>query len=780
MFLDLAISAQDEALGLDSARDLAFIMARTYPEAKTLEVYDQKLASTGERGKAFLKKALSAYESQGSLGTQSKLRERVLAVEDSAEGRSTILLESIQGVSKEYASIAHAQRVLEVLASIHLIPDSKKGSLEAASERVCRIFSETYAGRVRTPEKIEKPILALTLKKIFREHLKAFPKSKKKALFYKNWLDVCELEKDALCLVRVSDEFLADSISAGAKTSSEANSATIAAKARAMDARLLGLELLQSGPDSAKYRKRFTDELSARLADPSASNGDLAGAKLAQLQIEEKNISGALSTLETVFKRAPSHEHWYRLKWAQLQNKDYQSVLHGPEVFGIQQIAGSPDPRLNAVMAEAALGMAEVARKSGDLDTMGKSIERFETVSSDQSKVQIARDEWIGAFVEKKSYIEALGQMQRFPDSWHQRAEADLWKKLVLVSLIEKGEHEQAEVLLKIWPETRRTALEPQLDLMVRLYFSGARAIEYQRVHSLGENQRLVWLSTAVVSQPGWTLNYFSRFPAKSGEEKSILRLAYKFLGKEDPLDPARLEHERMAKKTTFELAVAQVAIPSQSGKNKLSLQKYTQLLQKAISQVKLRREEMVPALKGQPAEVQLRIIESQRGLEGSIAKAILGSPVPGTLKGAELEQYRNGLQELAQEYQAQIQELEKASAKIEEQQKELRLALEKQEGEKTLPALKNSDGLIPDEYTGKDSLMRNVLSMARSGNSWGALIEIERLRTKKQIEGLDFWRMRSWILARSESPFLLRYLYDELQDAQANEVISKWKELAK
>ncbi|MBU6375282.1 MAG: hypothetical protein KGQ59_04750, partial [Bdellovibrionales bacterium] len=780
-FLDLAVSAQDQALGLDSAKDLAFILARSVDEEKVLSIFEEKLSKTGERGRAFLKKALSAFEAQGTLGAQSRLRNRVFELETSNDAKASILLESLQGVSKEYASLAHAQRILEVLGVAQSIPETQKAVLESASEKVCRIFSETYSDKLKTPEKLTKPLLAGTLRKLFDSHLRVFPNSKRKTPLVKTWLDICELEKDAECLVQVSDRFLSEN-QKGEKVSP-------VLRARALDARILGLELLVAGPNSVQYRQRFIHELELKLADPNSKDGPIAGAKLAQIQIDEKDFKSARKTLEIVFKRQPTQEYWYRLKWVQLQEKDHSAVLSGPEVYGVQKIEGTPDTRLQSVIAEAALGLAEASRKAGDLTGMGKSIRRFESSSNDVAKVNVARDEWVAALFEKKAALAALQAIESFPGSWHARPEADSWKLALLSHFMESGEHASAQKVLKIWPENQRKKIDLQLELMIALFFSGARAVNYEQVRKLTDAQRSIWLSTGVLTQPGWVFNYFTRYPVSSPDEGALSGLAHRLLGKEDPLDPELKERARIQKKTPFEISISKIALPSSSSATKKSsLQKYTQSLQKGIAQIKIKREEMVASLKGQPAEVQIRIIMAQRALENAVAQAILQSPVPASLQSAELEQYQKGLQELAQEYQDQVKELEAAATKIEAKLQESKSEKLNQERSRTLPVLSKPDSLVPSKFLKSDSPLNSVFQMARSANAWGALIELERLHALKKIEGLDYRRIRAWVLAskegsegaRTQNFFLLRYLYDELSDSEAKVVISEWKELAR
>lgn len=776
-FLGIVHESKDEQFAMDAARDLAFVAARTRNEAQLLALFDQKLTSSGARGLAFLKKSTSTLESQGKLAARSPLRERTLSLEKDPSAKVAIQLDSIQGVSREYASLPHVERIFEVLAAAVSLPVEKRDPLEVSSEKVLRIFFETYAGRAKTPENISKPVIAATLKRHVAAHLKTFPKSKKKSQMIGILLDVCELEKDALCLVSVADQVIAESGGAAASASPIVE--------RARESRLFGLEILQAAPDAAEHpeiKEKYRSALAQRLADPRAKNGAVAGAKLAQLQVAEKNYVDAVQTLTAVLKRQPTQEYWYGLKWAQLQGGDFAGVMAQPQTIGIPTLTGVPDPRLNSVLAEATLKLASKSRETGDIAQMGANIRRFEQLAADPAKINLARDEWFETLLQKKALAEAIQRLAEFPPGWHRRPSAVALKSRLLALVIENGELSRISKWILDWAPGELKGPDSSLVLLGLLYWGGARSIPTERVRALDEVQRNVWLSTSVLAQPDWALSYFRRFAPVTQGERAMDALAHRLLGLAPPVDPTAprvVTHPP----TEFERAAAKVSFPG-----KLPISKHTRALQKVVAEIKALRARVVPALNGQTAEVQVRIIEAQKRLEQGAATAILGSPTPAGLATAQLNQYKDGLRALAAEFEAQVVELDSARQKIQAKIKESELALEAEERSKTLPALPNPDPLVPGEELVPEARCRNVIKLVRSQNIWGAAMELERLRSAKLVEDPAYWSVRTWIWAsregvapgqKKQSPVLRRYLFDELSDAGMKGVIEKWKTLA-
>ena len=71
---------------------------------------------------------------------------------------------------------------------------------------------------------------------------------------------------------------------------------------------------------------------------------------------------------------------------------------------------------------------------------------------------------------------------------------------------------------------------------------------------------------------------------------------------------------------------------------------------------------------------------------------------------------------------------------------------------------------------------------LIEAGNPWGAIMELERLRGRKTIDGEDYWKLRTWLLLstegapmrRTQGSMMLKYLYDELNDAGMKAIIEE------
>jgi hypothetical protein len=162
----------------------------------------------------------------------------------------------------------------------------------------------------------------------------------------------------------------------------------------------------------------------------------------------------------------------------------------------------------------------------------------------------------------------------------------------------------------------------------------------------------------------------------------------------------------------------------------------------------------------------------------------ILQSPVPKGLRPEQLAEYQEGLKQLASDHSAQIQQLEEARVKIELKADEQKRAQEAEDAAKTLPALSAPDRIVPSGQLRPEATAKNVVRMVRASNLWGALMELERLKAKKAVDGEDYWRLRAWVITSPRGPgaapfqqdILFRYVHDELTDAGMQQVIEDWK----
>jgi tetratricopeptide (TPR) repeat protein len=774
-FVNLVRQTRDKSLGVDASRDLAFFLARVRSEAQLLELYEEKLAVTKERGMAYLRKALATLEQQGRLQAVSPLRDRAFALETDPAGKVAILLDSIQGVAKEYASLVHAQRLLDVLSQAKKIPAEKREPLEAASERVCRVFSETHLGKAKTPERIEKAQLSAMTQKLISEHLRLFPASKRRIQLQEVWLDVCELDANAKCLVSISETMLADPQLQKPEAA--------AARTHAQDARMLGLEKLAATPEGAGQRKKFMAALAERLADPAAKNAAIAGARLAQIQVEQKQFDDAIETLAAVLRRSPTQEYWYSLKWAQLQAGKTKDVMAEPQSMGLPPLAGAPDPRLRSVLAEASLKLAADARGAGEVTQMGQYILKFEQLANDPAKANVARDEWMSSLFDKKAYPEVIKRLAEFPESWHQRQEAGAFKGRLLLELINAGQLQLIGSWLLKWPASQRKGPEHSLALLGLLYWGGVKSIPADRVRSLDEIQRNVWLSTSVVSNPDWARRYFSQYPAQTPSEKGMDTLSKRLSGLIPVANPAAVPAALPL--TDFERAASRIVFnPGGGSRRAPTPEQYTQAVQSLVVAVRAQREAMVPALKGKVGELQVRMLAAQKVLEQRAASAILSSPIPAGVTGPQLEQYQAGIKQLASEFEGQVRELDAAQMKLDSKLGELKATRDAEERNKVLPPLPKPDAIVAPSVFNADSNSRNCVRLVKGGNTWGALMELERLRAAKLAGDDDYWSLRAWVLAsslvgvgeRAKSEGLRRYLHDELSDAGQTKLIEMWR----
>ncbi|MCB0370364.1 MAG: hypothetical protein KDD45_13305, partial [Bdellovibrionales bacterium] len=205
---------------------------------------------------------------------------------------------------------------------------------------------------------------------------------------------------------------------------------------------------------------------------------------------------------------------------------------------------------------------------------------------------------------------------------------------------------------------------------------------------------------------------------------------------------------------------------------SKMKAKTYETYVVNNVDNIKFLRTRVLKSLKKATQKQKSRILTQMADVELKMAQSIKDSPPPDGLNEAQLLEYKNGLNDMAKEYEKQAQDFTTAKQEVD-------ASLKKQaddEAESILPVISEDDwSLSKNENFDKVSEIFNKISVK------AAMIFIDNLMFNKKIETSEYYNLKTWIILKLRPSESLRKLYhDELLQANQNEVIIKWKGLKK
>ena len=294
-------------------------------------------------------------------------------------------------------------------------------------------------------------------------------------------------------------------------------------------------------------------------------------------------------------------------------------------------------------------------------------------------------------------------------------------------------------------------------------------------IQGLAANRSLYIKSLLSLLRPAFAIDLFNKVKPASKAEKSYFLMALRFSG--DTLQPQMSTQQKRqlasllpseAKKpaSSAEKAYAKVKLPAAKGSPAV----YERALTAAVTAVRNARSLLKKDL-GKMDLVQKRsLFETAVRVEKQTGEAISKSPLPSGLGTEESKQYRDGLKELAGEFEKQSAEMEKLVAALDSSLKEQ----ERSEAESRLQSVAFESWPWPEgEETAR------LKALAEASQSVLFMVMLDRTLEKKKIGNKDYYWMRAGLFAtRGETALVRDYIGEELEKFGHADIVEKWRSL--
>lgn len=780
-FVELIKLAHDDDLGRESIRDLASVSAQRRTEQGTIDFSKEMFGNDPKARVEFLSSAFVNYQrglgqraagqkksdakagakkGDDEQGAQLIFAELLKLAQDPVK-RVQLWLEAIRNARRSHATRLHMAAFTSMRDDFASLPEDKiqnaLGSLgadvEGEMQALVWSFAETYAGRVENRDQIAKLEMAQNLQEIFRFYERYFPKASNRQAMYRLWMDVCADQKDSACVYKVSKKIQGDG---ELKTLHEDASVE----------QLAALERLSKEDDGGQYRQ----ELMATLEKMSQKKdfrrwADVAG-RLSGLYSAAGEHDKAVKLLHEVQTRSPSEAAFYRLQAARFQAGKFDEILSAQDAYKTE--------RLRSLTREASLKIAIRAQEKGDLAAYEAGIEKYLASGPEAQKELLVLHDHLQYLREKAGLDKAAARLALIPPA--KRASASLRDATVKIAieLMQKADFRTAESVLKIPAGTPGRKELLYESVLARL--GNGTKVDAADIDGLEEARREYVLGLLSFSQSEKVLLYVKTMKKPTQAVRRIAYLAAQIdQGKIEPVlekDLRRIVGDvapRMERPPTrTEIMAQQVRFPSPS----LDAVTYANRLKTVLVSVRKIRNQVPSDVKGQPPELQLRVIRAAIAAESQAAEAVKRSPVPDGLAKPKRDAYKAGLEQIASEFSAQADDYRRA-------ERAYQVAVNEGRGARR-PASEVVKMPVPklDPWPWPQNASRpKVFSLVREKRTTSSLIMLDLQRDANALAAGDYWIFRSGVLlAASRSPAMIDYVYRELRDAGQNDLIERWK----
>ncbi len=306
LFIELAKDRTAGEFGVDANKDLAYIMTQYKTESEILAFSDSIFSTNDNARLIFLTSAYLTLRHQKHSDGIQKIFLTILQLEKIPSKKVNLWLDEIRNNKFEFAS-ASQYGIFEKLRTMFVaMPATEKdeviknigSDLENEVQSLIRSFIDTYSGRIKNIEKLEKSKLALALEGLFIFHEKYFPKSKAKIAINQLWLEVCVDQKDLKCVYEESNKIISDP-------------ELLAIHDRANVELLSAVDELFR-QDENKYRADYVAILEKYVLNPKGARWIEASKRLSAIYLNTKQFEKALPLLAGINDREKSEESYYR------------------------------------------------------------------------------------------------------------------------------------------------------------------------------------------------------------------------------------------------------------------------------------------------------------------------------------------------------------------------------------------------------------------------------------------------------------------------------------
>ena len=363
----------------------------------------------------------------------------------------------------------------------------------------------------------------------------------------------------------------------------------------------------------------------------------------------------------------------------------------------------------------------------------------------------------------KKKYSESIKFYQTLSSSQKKDSDYIQWiKKILMDSFCE----DRIEVM-NLFFQDRDSSAFANFDEDRALYFVVTKSKELESIWpKLSQEKKNYFSGLLILTQPDLVLR-MSHITSKSLiKDKAFNFLAMQISQAKELPDLSKEQKQILRDILPKDLKIYEEIILEKELKKILSRQakapKALKEVKSILELVQKSRPNVIKAMKTEPSVVKKRVLELAIKMESSTAELIMNSTTPKELAQDQIPEYKKGLEDLAKQFSDQ----QKEYAKISDKMTSTENANIKKELEK--PNL----GLWKLPISMNETLLKKRLESL--GLSYLlALLDVQKGR--HEIQEVDYYWLRSWLLINTGNLGLINYVHDELVSAKQQEILDAW-----
>ena len=750
----------------DSIKDLAYVMTQHRNETNVIEFAARHFGGNAALKAEVLTAVYKTFQAQSRTNKMPVLYSELMRTETDPAKRLLLVISNMRAQRRDYASMETFREFQDLRGRIRdgkIAPDSPIFAkiiteLEPEIQSLIKSFGETFSGKTKTPEPIEKGDMGRFLQELLEFHLAYFPKSNDRATSYGLVLTVCEELKDTQCTYRVSKQVLAEEPLA-------------ALHRRARLVLLASLETLSSQSKDRKFRDEFIQRLTAFYNDMPKDQQWLPLTKrLTALMNEDKNFVASIPILQRLNDVEKTSEARYRLLWALFETERYDEVVGSVEPLSNDKFGQDS----KSLIREAHLRLAAQKGKTDDFSAYETHVKGYLATSPDQQKADVVYRDYLTRLLERKQFDRVHAAVQQLTPAKRLAPEYKSVTQRLVDAHIKAGRFNL--VTETIGTEIPKEAAKDfDMDWFQSSLASGRelKPADFARIGASEPSVRTYVLGVLTLTQPLIAIDYFRQAKTLSATELKLFLLALQMKAERwdpdfEPQDLKRLGDVvppdlRASGTTKSEKAMAAIKFPDAM----VSAKQATKMTQGIAEGTRKVRPSVIEDLKGKLPHVQVRILASAISLEERVAKMILNSPVPKELSDDQVAEYRTGIGELAKEFSNQADEYKKLVQAIDEKTQA------NSEEKKKLVAPLELDS-IPRVRPEIEAIVQPLVD---GRNATAALVVLDRWKNLNEIDETDYYTLRARLLVSSNpSQFMKEYVHGELLGSKQGALMDKWR----
>lgn len=765
-FVKIIKEALDKGTTEDSYKDLAFILTQNKDEQALITKVNSYTKSSELKAKIYYYCLLFYLQSSKDQPRENLFKEVLLIQKDTYE-QLKILALKVSFEKKDIPTKGMTTALVNFDQKLKTIPVETREKflkndslqLEEDSEFNIRTYVDAYTGKLKSEENLSKPVLGDLAVKHIRTHLDWFKASKKKNILYHLWIDTCVDLKNSNCLFDLESKF-----------KSEAKNPESQEFLKKIQIELLALYDAAYEKDHEKHQVAFINRL--KLFIDSFPNDPIAvksKKRLFGIYFTAKNFNEALPLSEQIFKSEGGSENAQKVMLTLFELGKYDAILSDTSFSSFKT------PEILDIKREASLKSAMDNANKGNFANYEADIKSYLQTNPNEEKAILVYVDYYKKLVEMAQFEKLEQEWKKLTPEFQKKKNFNSVKAAYFDKILSDGSFFK---LNSFWTFGEDKNLNEKIIInKIALNFKLTQQ-DIEHLMLMSEEKRNYLYNILNYTYPAETIEILSKQKTLSLNEKKIYFSA--ILIKNGNLD---LKFDANEVKTFKEVVpesfikdqelrlekdIRNVVFPSVRMKPKI----YENYVINNVDNIKFLRNRVVKSLKTATMSQKSRVLQSMSELEAKMAKSIKESPPPEGLDANQLQEYTNGLAEMAKSYEKQSQDFQTAKAEVDNQIKKI----DDDQKALILPMIKVDDWVVTQNET-----FNKIKTVAEKNSIKAAFIFLDNLYFNKKIEVDEYYNLRVWVVLKMNPNDSLRKLFhEELMVANQTALIAKWKGLKK